>query len=104
LPGEFSSRIEIDSGAASPSPSDDLEIDRIIRSPGGVKIMMSTGEIKEFDRVVFATPPDRVMALLANPTVAETKRFSDWKANHVTSVVHKDAAMSDLFGIMTGLT
>ncbi len=77
----------------------DVEIDRILRSPDGVKIMISTGEIHEFDRVVFATPPDQVMALLADPTTAETKRFADWKANHITSVVHKDAAMYARFGI-----
>jgi uncharacterized protein len=76
-----------------------VEIDRIWRSPSGVKIMISTGEIDEFDRVVFATPPDRVMALLADPTTSETKRFSDWKANHITSIVHQDASMYDRFGI-----
>nr|WP_309738261.1 hypothetical protein [Chamaesiphon sp. OTE_20_metabat_361] len=76
-----------------------VEIDRILRSPGGVKIMMCTGEMREFDRVVFATPPDQVMALLADPTTAETKRFANWKANHITSIVHKDAAMYDRFDI-----
>jgi uncharacterized protein len=76
-----------------------VEIDRILRSPDGVKISISTGDIHEFDRVVFATPPDQVMALLADPTTAETKRFANWKANHITSVVHKDTAMYDRFGI-----
>ncbi len=77
----------------------DVEIDRILRSLDDVKIRLSTGEIQEFDRVVFATPPDQVMSLLADPTAAETKRFSDWKANHITSVVHTDAAIYDRFGI-----
>jgi uncharacterized protein len=70
-----------------------VEIDRISRSPDAVKIVRSTGEIQEFDRVVFATPPDQVMALLADPTDAETKRFSAWKANHITSLVHNDSSM-----------
>jgi uncharacterized protein len=39
------------------------------------------------------------MALLANPTDAETKRFTNWQANHISSVVHQDAAMYDRFGI-----
>ena len=39
------------------------------------------------------------MALLADPTATETKRFGDWKANHITSIVHKDAGMYDRFGI-----
>jgi predicted NAD/FAD-binding protein len=69
-----------------------VEIDRILRTPDAVKIIVhSTGE-QEFDRVVFATPPDRVMALLADPTAAEIKRFSAWKANYVTSIVHNDDA------------
>jgi uncharacterized protein len=76
-----------------------VEIDQILRSPNGVKIMMSTGEVHEFDRVVFATPPDQVIALLADPTDVEIKRFADWKANHITSVVHKDAFMYARFGI-----
>jgi uncharacterized protein len=76
-----------------------VEIDRILRSPDGIKIMMSTGEIHEFDLVVFATPPDQVMALLADPTAAETKRFADWQANQISSVVHQDAGMYDRFGI-----
>ncbi|WP_373542976.1 FAD-dependent oxidoreductase [Chamaesiphon sp.] len=77
----------------------DVKIDRIIRSSDGVKIIRSTGEIQEFDRIVFATPPDQVMALLADPTTAETKRFSAWKANHLTSILHQDATMYDRFGI-----
>ncbi len=76
-----------------------VEIDRILRSPDGVKIMISTGEIQEFDRVVLATPPDKVMALLAAPTAAETKRFSSWKTNKVTSIIHTDTSMYDRFGI-----
>ncbi len=77
----------------------DVEIDRIVRSIDGVKIRRSTGAIQEFDRVVFATPPDKVMALLADPTAAETKRFSTWKTNKVTSIIHTDTSMYDRFGV-----
>jgi predicted NAD/FAD-binding protein len=48
---------------------------------------------------VFAAPPDQVMALLADPSDAETKRFSAWKANHVKTTVHKDTSMYDDHGI-----
>jgi uncharacterized protein len=75
------------------------EIDRIVRSPDIIKIIRSTGEIQAFDRVVFATPPDQVMTLLADPTAAETKRFSAWQANHITSIVHQDSTMYDRYGI-----
>jgi predicted NAD/FAD-binding protein len=72
-----------------------VEIANISRSPDGVKIERSQGEIQEFDQVVFATPPDQVMALLADPTEAEIKRFSNWKANYVTTTVHTDTSMYD---------
>ena len=76
-----------------------VEIDRIFRSSDSVKIVQMTGEMQKFDKVVFATPPDQVMALLANPTDAETKRFSAWKANYVTSVVHNDVSIYNRYGI-----
>lgn len=70
-----------------------VEIANISRSPDGVKIRRSQGEIQEFDKVVFATPPDQVMALLADPTDAEIKRFSGWKANYATTTIHTDTSM-----------
>jgi uncharacterized protein len=77
----------------------DVEIDRIFRSPEAVKIVQSTGEMLEFDKVVFATPPDQVMALLADPTDAEARRFSAWKANYATTLVHRDTSMYARHGI-----
>lgn len=70
-----------------------VEIANIYRSPDTITIIRSTGESQEFDKVVFATPPDQVMALLADPTDAEIKRFSAWKANYATTTVHKDISM-----------
>jgi uncharacterized protein len=75
-----------------------VEIERIVRSANAVTITLPTGE-REFDKIVFATPPDRVMALLADPTDAETRRFSAWKANYVTSIVHTDTTMYDRYGV-----
>jgi predicted NAD/FAD-binding protein len=76
-----------------------VEIDHIYRSENAVKIVRSTGKVQEFDKVVFATPPDQVMALLADPTEQETKRFSHWQANHIDSIVHRDSSMYDRYGI-----
>jgi uncharacterized protein len=75
------------------------KIDRIVRNLEMVQITQSTGEIQEFDRVVFATPPDQILALLADPTDAEIKRFTNWKANHIISTVHNDALMYARYGI-----
>ena len=76
-----------------------VEIDRISRSLDAVKIVRTTGEIQEFDKVVFATPPDQVMALLADPTATETKQFSGWKANYATTLVHRDTSMYARHGV-----
>lgn len=75
------------------------EIDRISRSSNVVKIWQKTGEVQEFDKVVFATPPDQVMALLADPSTEEIKRFSAWQANHITSIVHRDSSLYQPFGV-----
>jgi len=77
------------------------DIAHISRSSEAVKITRSQGDIQEFDKVVFATPPDQVMALLADPTDVEIRRFSDWKANHVNTTVHQDDSMYDRHNIQT---
>ncbi|MEO8892497.1 MAG: FAD-dependent oxidoreductase [Coleofasciculaceae cyanobacterium] len=76
-----------------------VEIANISRSPDAVNVERSNGEIQAFDKVVFATPPDQVMALLSDPTDAEVKRFSTWKANYATTTVHMDSSMYDNHGI-----
>jgi uncharacterized protein len=78
-----------------------VEIDRIFRHADAVKIVRSTGETQEFDKVVFATPPDQVMALLADPIDAETRRFSAWEANHAKTLLHNDTSMYDRYGIQS---
>ena len=69
------------------------EVSSISRSSDIVKIKRLNGEIQEFDKVVFATPPDQVMPLLEDPTDNEIKRFSEWKANCVNTIVHQDITM-----------
>jgi uncharacterized protein len=76
-----------------------VEIDRIVRSPDNIKIVHKHGRVEQFDRVVFATPPDLVIPLLADPTAAELRRFGAWRPNYITSIVHRDASMYDRFGI-----
>jgi predicted NAD/FAD-binding protein len=76
-----------------------VEIDRIFRGPDTVNVIRSTGEVQEFDKVVFATPPDQVMRLLADPSDAETKRFSAWQANYATTLLHTDMSMYARYSI-----
>jgi uncharacterized protein len=75
------------------------EIKHIFRSANAVKIVRSQGKVQEFDKVVFATPPDQVLSLLADPTESEFKRFAGWRANYVNSIVHEDSSMYDRYGI-----
>ncbi|MEG3888025.1 amine oxidase, partial [Microcoleus sp. herbarium19] len=76
-----------------------VEIGSIFRGRDGVKIVLSSGEILEFDKVVFATAPDQVMRLLSDPTEAEIKRFAAWEPNYATTVLHSDTSMYDRYGI-----
>jgi uncharacterized protein len=76
-----------------------VSIDRISRTANTVEIAQTTGEMQEFDKVVFATPPDQVMALLGDPTEAETKRFSAWKPNHAMTIAHRDMSIYARHGV-----
>ena len=75
------------------------DVEYIVRSSNTVKIKRSLSETQEFDKVVFATPPDQVMALLADPTNDEIRRFSAWRANYATTLLHKESAIYDRYGI-----
>jgi len=75
------------------------DVEYVVRSSNTVKIKRSLGEIQEFDKVVFATPPDQVMALLADPTNDEIRRFSAWRANYATTLLHKESAIYNRYGI-----
>lgn len=66
---------------------------------GGVQIQLADSLPQLFDKVVFATPPDRVLELLADPTDAEISRFGAWKANYATTVIHTDTSMYDRYDI-----
>ncbi len=71
----------------------DARIEAVSRAGGGVEIRLQSAETLRFDAVVFATPPDQVLKLLADPTPAETRRFAGWRANHIHTVIHTDASL-----------
>jgi uncharacterized protein len=70
-----------------------VEIAAIRRTPTGVTIELPTGKIQAFDKVVFATPPDVVLKLLADPHPEEITKFSAWQGNHIQTLLHTDATM-----------
>ena len=47
----------------------------------------------QFDQVVFATPPDQVLQMLADARPEEIRRFQAWKPNHITTILHRDSGL-----------
>ncbi len=71
----------------------------IRRNNTGVELSMASGELLPFDKVIFATPPDQVLMLLADASEMETKRFSKWQANLATTVIHTDTSFYERYGV-----
>jgi uncharacterized protein len=57
---------------------------------------------QQFDRVIFATPPDQVLTLLADPHPDEVRRFQAWKPNQATTILHCDRTLYQSYGIRQG--
>jgi uncharacterized protein len=79
-----------------------VEVAAIHRTETEVTIELATGKTQEFDKVVFATPPDVVLKLLADPRPAEIDRFAAWQGNHVQTLLHTDADMYAPYRIKQG--
>lgn len=74
------------------------DIRAITRAQTNITILLPEGP-QQFDKVVFATPPDQVLKLLASPTAAERRRFGRWQANHIETTLHSDTSMYAPYGI-----
>jgi uncharacterized protein len=57
---------------------------------------------REFDQVIFATPPDQVLQLLSDPRPEEVRRFWAWQPNYATTILHCDRALYKPYGIQQG--
>jgi uncharacterized protein len=79
-----------------------VEVVGIRRTETGVSIELTAGNTQEFDKVVFATPPDVVLKLLADPHPDEIARFAAWQGNHVQTLLHTDAAMYAPYQVKQG--
>jgi predicted NAD/FAD-binding protein len=62
------------------------------RTANAIALKLPDGTTQQFDKVVVATPPDQVLQLLADPTIEERKRFSAWKPNRATTLLHTDTS------------
>ncbi|MCU0550912.1 MAG: FAD-dependent oxidoreductase [Leptolyngbya sp. Prado105] len=74
------------------------KIDEIQRTTDTVRITLQNRTV-QFDKVVFAIPPDQVLKLLADPTSEEVRRFAHWEANAAQTIMHTDCAMYRSHGV-----
>jgi uncharacterized protein len=79
-----------------------VEVAAIRRTATGVSIELTGANTQEFDKVVFATPPDVVLQLLADPHPDEIARFTAWQGNHVQTLLHTDADMYAPYQVKEG--
>lgn len=71
----------------------------VTRDSAGVQIELANGDQQHFDKIIFATTPDQVLALLKDPSENEIKRFKDWKLNEIDTVIHTDTSIYKHFGV-----
>ena len=74
------------------------EVQAVTRTTQGITVQLPE-EQQKFDRIILATPPDQILKLLAHPTPAEQRRFSDWRENHIHTLLHTDTTMYKPYGI-----
>lgn len=77
------------------------KISAITRIGNCVHLEQQGSQRQTFNKLVFATPPDQVLALLNDPTPSEIRRFSAWEANHATTILHTDTSFYSRFRIQT---
>ena len=71
----------------------------IKRTANGVAVSASSGESFDFDKVVFATPPDQVLKLLSDPTGDEIRYFKTWRGNVAHTLIHTDSSIYDPYRV-----
>jgi len=74
-------------------------IQGVSRDAAGIRIKLANGDEKHFDKVVFATTPDQVLALLTDPSESEIKRFKAWSRNEIKTLIHTDTSIYKHFGV-----
>ena len=75
------------------------EVSGIVRKSDGVEIKLLNGETEKFKKIIFATPPDRILKLLSDPTEEELRWFALWQENRATTIIHRDNSLYDRYGI-----
>ena len=82
------------------------EVAAVYRTPDAVQIDGQLGDrtpfARQFDKVVFAAPPDQFLQLVADPRPDEIKRFQAWQPNYAQTILHSDRALYKPYNIQRG--
>ncbi len=82
------------------------EVEAVHRTHDIVQIDGQLGDrtrfARQFDKVVFAAPPDQFLRLVADPRPDEIKRFQAWRPNHVQTILHSDHTLYKPYNIQRG--
>jgi len=75
------------------------KITTIHRSTTGVSIDFKKDKTEQFDKIIFAVPPDQVLKLLSDPSEKEIRYFQAWEKNIAQTIVHTDSLIYPHYGI-----
>ncbi len=68
------------------------------RDPEGAELLIED-QWRRYDRIVFATTPEQVLALLRDPSDDERRRFAAWEEHEAVTLIHDDTGMYDRRGL-----
>ena len=72
-------------------------VTQVQRDARGVTVSCNQGSLQA-DKIIFATPPDQVLRLLADADAQESSWFSPWSENTATTVIHADTSIYAAWG------
>ncbi|MEX1027243.1 MAG: FAD-dependent oxidoreductase [Candidatus Paceibacterota bacterium] len=69
-------------------------VDRVFRDESGVRLSVQGNLTAQYDKLIIATPPGRVLSMLDRPTAIEAKFFSEWGSEiPFRTITHTDLTM-----------
>lgn len=75
-------------------------INHVSRSPQNVELHLADGQVRVFDKVVFATSPGKLLDLIQNPSEAEQRCFAPWHDRSFETIAHTDRSVYNGFDIV----
>lgn len=72
-------------------------ISSIQRNCNLITLNFENGEIQQFDKLIFATPPSQILKLLKNPSQYEIEYFQHWRTTKFKTIAHTDNSLYDRY-------